>query len=263
MKESGVSSTGLIAAGVAAAYRNLVPAWRGAWASLLFCGLTWGLWRASMMQTPRAPSALAWFGLTAVAGLMAKGAVFRLALGRGPVGPGGLQLGRVELRLILVGLLTAAFLGILGLLYFVVLICTGYAVASSGPGFDLAQVATWSPAIVGNGRIAFGVVAASGAAAMVWAATRISLAAAVTVASGKLAVLSTWPLTRGRVVPIVIAALATAALPLAALALSSIVLRGLDAPGAYAARVALGVVLAGVWVPLSIGLAAYLYRRLA
>ena len=253
----------LIVGGVAAAYRNLVPAWRGAWASLLFSGLTWGLWQASAASTPRAPSAAVWFALATIAGLMAKGAAFRLALGRGTLGPGGLQLGLVEWHLILVGLLSLVFLSVLGSLFFVVLICVGYAVASSGPGFDAARVMTWAPAIVGNGRAVFGVVAAIGAAGMTWAATRISFAAAATVATGKLSVLSTWPLTRGKVVPILAAAFATFAMPLALVVVSSLASHGLGGGEAFAARVALGAVMVGLWVPLGVGLMAYLYHRLA
>lgn len=253
----------LVVGGVAAAYGNLVPAWRGAWASLALTGLAAGLWYATVNLPPRQIHTLDWFGLMLFIGLMAKGATLRLALGRGKPGIGGVQLGRVEFQLILVALLTFAFLFVLGLLFFVVLICTGYAVASSGPGFKGAQVMTWAPAIVGNGRWVFGAVGLLGAAGMVWAATRISLGAVVTVATGKVAVLSTWPVTRGRVVSIVVAALATFALPLAVVVVPSVALRGLGELEAFRARVAEGVVLVGLWVPMGIGLMAFLVRRLA
>ena len=243
--------------------RNIAPAWRGAWAGLTFSGLTTGLWLASAGAAPHAPSTLAGLILMIVAGLMAKGAVFRLAVGRGNPGPGGLQIGRVEVNLLIVALLTFAFLSILGLLLLVVLLCTAYAVASAGPGFVASDIATWARAIAGRGQVVFGLVALAGAAGMVWAATRICLAAAVTVAQDKVQVLATWPITRDRVVPIVLAGALTAAGPFVVLATARLVLRSMLDPSAqFAGHVVMGVILVGLWVPMGIGLMAYLQRRL-
>ena len=262
-KTNGVSD--LIIGGVGAAYRNIAPAWRGAWAGLIFSGGTTGLWLATAKTSPHAPAAPIWWILTVVAGLMAKGAVFRLAVGRGKPGPGGLQLGRVEFNLIIVALLTFAFLFILSLLFLVVLLCTGYAVASAGPGFVASEISTWFGAIVGRGQVVFGLVALVGAAGMVWAGARISLAAAVTVARDEIQVLATWPMTRDRVVSIVLAGILTAAGPLAIVAVIHLILRsvGDDPTLLFAGRVAVGLILVGLWVPMGIGLMAYLQRRLS
>ena len=262
-KTNGTSE--LIFGGVGAAYRNIAPAWRGAWAGLIFSGLTTGLWFATARTAPHAPSTLIWWILTVVAGLMAKGAAYRLAVGRGKPGPGGLQLGRVELNLVVVALLTFAFLFVLGLLLLVVLLCTAYAVASAGPGFVASEVATWAGAIVGRGRVVFGLVALVGAAGMIWAGARICLAAAVTVARDEIQVLATWPMTRDRVAPIVLAGILTAAGPLAVLAIVHLALRlaAADPSILFAGKIVAGLILVGLWVPMGIGLMAYLQRRLS
>ena len=265
MSSKANEASELIFGGVRAAYRNMAPAWRGAWAGLIFSGLTTGLWLATAKTAPHAPSTFIWWILTVVAGLMAKGAVFRLAVGRGKPGPGGLQLGRVEFNLIIVALLTFAFLFVLSLLFLVVLLCTAYAIASAGSGFVASDVATWAGAIVGRGRIVFGLVALVGAAGLVWAAARISLAAAVTVARGEIQVLATWPMTRDRVVSIVLAGVLTAAGPLAALAILQLTLRlaVADPSIQFAGRIVSGLIMVGLWVPMSIGLMANLQRRLS
>ena len=265
MSSKAFATSELIFGGVGAAYRNIAPAWRGAWAGLIFSGLTTGLWLATARKASHAPLMLIWWILTGVAGLMAKGAVYRLAVGRGTPGPGGLQLGRVELNLVAVALLTFAFLFILGLLFLVVLLCTGYAVASAGPGFVASEISTWFGAIVGRGQVVFGLVALVGATGMIWAGARICLAAAVTVARDEIQVLATWPITRHRVAPIVLAGVLTAVGPLAILAVIHLLLRlaGGDFAILFAGRIVSGLVMVGLWVPMGIGLMAYLQRRLS
>jgi len=251
-EQSPATVVNLVFGAVGAACRNLLPTWRGAWASLALAGVATGLWWAAR----GAPLAGLWAAIMFLTGLMAKGAAWRLAVQAGKPGPGGLQLGRVELNLILVGLLTVAFLIILGLLFLVVLLCTAYAVASAGPGFVASDVMTWAGAIIGRGRFVFGLVFAAGAAGMIWAAARICLATPITVASGKVQVLATWPLTRDRTVPILISGLITSVAPFGAIALISM-------GSGILIDLARGMVLVGLWLPLAVGLMAYWRQRLS
>ena len=185
---------GLIAGGLDAAWRFLAPAWRGAWAAMTLGGAMTGLWLVAGLGGV----SIGWrAGSLVVAGatvLIAQGALWRLALGEGRPGPGGLQWGGPELRLLAVWLLSAAFLGVLALLVFVVVLCFAYAAASAGVGFVASDAATWGPAVDARGRIVVSAVGLSGAAALVWAATRISFASSASVATGRVQVLSTWPL---------------------------------------------------------------------
>ena len=127
------------------------------------------------------------------------------------------------------------------------------------------RAAAWFGAIVGRGQVVFGLVALVGATGMIWAGARICLAAAVTVASDEIRVLATWPLTRHRVAPIVLAGVVTAAGPLAVLAVIHLMLRlaGGDSAILFAGRIVSGLIMVGLWVPMGIGLMAYLQRRLS
>lgn len=233
--------------GLAAGWSFLGPAWRGAWAALTPAGLTVGIGFA------RSSGAL--LALGAAACLVAQGALWRLATGGGGLGPGGLQWGRLELRLAAAGLLSGAFLFVLGLLAFVVVLGFAYAAASAGPGFDPADVATWAPAVEDRGRILVTAVGLVAATALIWAATRISLAFAATAARGRVQVLATWPLTRGRAARILAARALALAGPAAVIALAA------QAAPVWLARLVAGLAAAGLWLPLDVGLMAYLHRQ--
>jgi hypothetical protein len=254
----------LIVGGVGAAVRFVAPAWRRAWAALILAGfsigavldaVSWGaapVWRA------------AWLGLALLAVVVAQGALYRLALACPGVGRGGIQWGRVEGRLLAVWALTAIFLFILGLLVFVAVLCSAYAVASAGTGFVAADPPTWAPAVDSRGRLVVGVVAMAGAAALLWAKLRICLASAATVARERVQVLSTWPVTRGMAAPI-LALIVLASLTPAAVLAALYFLGGRLAGGppivSGAVNFARGMVVAGLWLPMNVGLMTYLYRR--
>ncbi len=257
----------MIAGGVAA-IRFVAPAWRGASAVLLLTAGAFG----GLLTAAGWGEAAAWRGAWLAAALLvatvARGALYRLALGRPGVGPGGLQWRGAEGGLLAVWLLGAVFLFILGLLAFVALIASAYAVASAGAGFVAADPATWGPAVDGRGRLVVGAVGVVGAAALLWAALRLSLAAAASVARGRVQVLSAWPLTRryawtiGLALALALALIAAPlALLLAALSFAGGALK--PAPPIVAAAVgfAQGLVVAGLWLPMTVGLMAYLYRR--
>ena len=192
-----------------------------------------------------------WLALAAAAMLVGRGALWRLALGRQGRGLGGLQFGRVEARLAAVWALSGLFLAVLILLLFVALLCFAYAAASAGRGFDAARVLSWAPAVDGRGRLLLGIVAGLGGAGMVFAAARISLGEAASIERGRVQVLSTWALARGAVLPILVGQLAIALAPAAALVL---------APPGGPWRLLQAVLLAGLWLPMSVGLMAYVFK---
>ena len=108
-----------------------------------------------------------------------------------------------------------------------------------------------------------GAVAAMGLAGLTWAAVRISLSAAATVAKGRIQVLASWPDTQGRVLAIVVGRLLLGAGPIGfSIALLVFTQKaGAQSPAVlWGAGLAAGAALAGLWLPLSVGLMAYLYR---
>ncbi|MGH7023577.1 MAG: hypothetical protein ACREEB_08310 [Caulobacteraceae bacterium] len=236
------ASIELFVSGLAAAARFLPRAWRSSWAALALTALVVGL---------ALDAGGAWWLAVAVLALVTRGGLWRLALTGDKPGPGGLQAGRIELRLAVAWLLSGLFLAILAMLLLVVFLACAYAVASAGPGFNAAEVATWRPAIVGRGEALLGAVGVVGLAALAFAAARISLAEPATVARGRLQVLSTWPLTRGRAL-----VLLTGHAVLAALVIALAALRW---PGPWwIACESLAV--AGLWLPTSVGFMAYAYE---
>jgi hypothetical protein len=236
---------GLIAGGLAAAVRFLIRAWAAAWAALILVVAT--LIFALTLGGP------AFWIAALVTSLIARGALWRLAIGRGRPGPGGLQLGAMEARLAGVWILTSLFLGIIALLALVVLLCSAYAVASTGQGFDPAQIATWAPAITGPRRVLLGIVGIFCAVGFVYASARISLAEAATASWSRLQVLSSFALTRGRALSLAVAdiLLASPVIGLAAWAASRSYRGGWTVTEGFA--------IGGVWLPMSVGLMAYAY----
>lgn len=241
-----MTGTGLhIGGGLVAAWRFLPRAWRAAWAALTLTMV------AVALAFAAAP---AWWFVVVLVVLMARGALWRVALGGGRPGPGGLQLGAMEGRIASAWALSTLFMAILTSLMIVVLLCCAYAAASVGRGFDPAEVATWASAVEGGGRVFLGAAAFVCVAGMVFAATRVSLAEAATVTRAKVQVLSAWTLSRGRVVFLLIANVIVAGPALALLALR---MRG---HVGWTWAVAEGVAVGGLWLPLSIGLMAYAYE---
>jgi hypothetical protein len=236
----------IIGGAVVASVRFVPPAWKQCWAALALTALA--LWAAL------AGAAIAWPLALALA-LIARGGLWRMALDRGEAGPGGLQVGPVEARLLATWLLAMLFLAILALLLTTALLCLTFAVATAGRGFRIDEPASWAGAIRPGGRIvqSFAILAAG--IGLVFAAARISLAEPAGVVGGKVQLLAAWPLTRGHALPIAIGNLAVAIAPVAA--------------GAWCltgARVVAPLVLAAIgawlWLPMQVGLMAYFFQVL-
>jgi hypothetical protein len=246
---------------VIAAVRFAPIAWRGAWGALLLTAAATAAALAAIVGAHRIGPAHLWLLAAFRLSLVARGALWRLALQLGRPGPGGLQVGAVEGRLAAVSALTCVFLAILILLLFVGLLCLAYAASSAGRGFDPANVTTWGKAVDARGRLVVSVGTMAGSGAIVLAAIRISLAEAASVAGGRVQVMSTWGLTRGRLVAIAGGNLLFA-IPLAATFLAMQAGIATNA-GAMVWSVTCGVVLAGVSLPMHVGLMAYVYGRRA
>lgn len=166
-------------------------------------------------------------------------------------------------RLLSAWALFCVFMGVVGLLFFVVLLCTLYAVASAGSSFDPKQVSTWAASIDARGRLVASAVFILGLLAMGWVAMRVWLASAATITENRIAMLSTWVYTRGRVVSMAITR-ALLTLPAALLILLFFVLlpkydrsRG----AGLVALLSLAPIFAFAWIPMQVGAAAEFYRR--
>jgi hypothetical protein len=154
--------------------------------------------------------------------------------------------------------LSALFLAILLLLLLVVLLCSAYATASAGRGFDPANVSTWASAIDARGRLVLSGASVLGVAGFAYASVRISLAEAASVAHARVEVLSTWRFSRGHVLMIFVGNLVIAAVPAALFAASVDTAAGAH-PLLWAT--ACGLILAGVWLPMNVGLMGYVFGR--
>jgi hypothetical protein len=229
-------------------------AWKRAWLAMLLTGAAAEQWLA---RRGGADAGL-WLALTALAAVVACGALWRLGLQRSGTGPGGLQAGRIEFRLVAVTLLSVLFMMILATLALFLLIAFAYAAASAGRGFVSSDIATWARAVDGRGRVVVTVVAGVCVLALAWASARISMAAPATITRGRVQVLASWPLTRGQAWRILAANLVLVAVP--ALLIGGIF--GSAASPGLVARSAAALIVTGLWLPLAIGLMTYFYRRL-
>ena len=179
---------------------------------------------------------------------------------QGLVGERGLDL-KVTLRLVASWLLAGLFLVVVLLLFFVVLISSLYAVASAGSGFNPKDVSTWAASVDARGRVVASVVFLIGLAGVGWCVMRVWLASATTVLEDRIAMLSTWPFTRNRVLPMALTRILLS-LP-AALALFLLTLTlafgGRSRPAFLAPSC--GWVLILAWLPMQIGAEVEFYRR--
>jgi hypothetical protein len=255
-------SLSIAAAG--AAWRFLATAWTRAWAAMLITGALLGAPLALGLWSPRSPWRLAALLALAASAAMTEGALYRLALQKGSPGPGGLQWGRPEWRLGAVWGLSVLFLLVLGALALVILFFAALGVAASGPGFVMSEPATWVGAVDGPRRRVVGVVAAFCVAGLIWAATRIALGAAASIDRGRVQLLATWADSRRLAAPILLGRLLLGVAPIG---FAAVVLWRLSranhasAVWSWVASLAAGLAVAGLWLPLSVGFMAYLYRR--
>ena len=249
----------VLASAIVAAVRFVPSAWRCGWAALVPTAIAIAGSIIAAGHHQSASAFAAWLTTTGALAVVSRGVLWREALAKGRPRGGGLHLGFVELRIAAVWALSLLFLGILGLLLVTGLLCLVYAIASAGRGFDPANAASWAAAVDTRGRIVIGAAMVAGVAAITVAMLRISLAEAASVAGEKLQVLSSWPFTRGGVLAIGTGNLVLAAAPVGVLLVS------LATPGYWGwfRALATGFVVAGVWLPMQVGLMANAYERRA
>ncbi|HEY2047792.1 MAG TPA: hypothetical protein VGH03_00495 [Caulobacteraceae bacterium] len=256
-RESPLPPQDLISGAPRAAIAFLPLAWRRAWLAMLLAALTMTL----VFAFGGGRSAGLCLAAAAVAVIVEWGALWRLSLGAGRLGFGGLQMGWVEIRLAATTVLSFLFMLILALLAFVVLLAFAYAAAASGHGFVSSNISTWARAVEDRGRVVVLAVALVCALGLLWAFGRISLAAPASVRRGRVQVLASWPLTRGRVWSIAAASVIVLAIP-TVLVIGLARIGVLAGPvGATPASLAAAFVAAGLWLPLNVGLVTYLYSR--
>ena len=249
---------GLFAAGVTSGLRfwaRGVSAASGALARLVIVGVL-----AVVALADRSSLALVLGPLAILLAVVAAARLYRAAF-QLPLG-GGWVSSIWEPRLLAGFALFCLFLGVLGLLVFVIILCVAYAVASAGHGFDPKQVTTWAGAVDARGKIVGSAAFLIGMAGLAWAKMRVSMFAAATVAEDRVAMLSTWPYTRGLVLPMLGARLVLLAPPVllcwAVWALSS-TLSPQWRPWLEAAGIV--AVLSVVAMPFQVGAGAVFYER--
>jgi hypothetical protein len=189
-------------------------------------------------------------------------------------GRGGIQWGMPEWRLLGVGALLFSALAIaVSILIFAVILLSIVLGLSSKvePNATPQQIAD---AVGPGGSAALLLVFAVFLGGMLYAAARLTLASAATVARRKVQVFSTWSLTKGQVLRVIAASLLSSLPSIAAGLLLAILVGLIGKPaGANAApQVAMplalivaavpAAILAFVQLPVSVGLTAYLYRGL-
>ncbi len=246
----------MILAALRSAASFLGLAWRRAWLAMVLTAAA----SEAALATRGQPAGGVWLATVAAAVIVASGALWRLGLERSGTGPGGLQAGRVELRLIAVTGLSVLFLMVLATLALFVLIAFAYAAASAGRGFVASDIATWAPAVDGRGQVVVTAVAGLCALGLAWASARISLAAPATIVRDRVQVLASWPLTRGQAWRLLTANLIVTVVP--ALAIAGLLAIAVDGGIALPARGAAALIFSGLWLPSVIGLMTYFYRRL-
>ncbi|ATQ42481.1 hypothetical protein [Caulobacter mirabilis] len=253
--------------GARAGYGFIRQAWRGAPGALVlsavaaaaylyvdFAGLGRGALAATLL-------------FSVAVGVIAQGALLRLALKLDGLGPAGLQWRGLETRLLGLTLLTALLFAVVVLVLIIVILCVVLGLSMAGGGRAIVDDADWIASLGAPGAIALVVISLGGAAFIMWLSLRLSLAPAATAVAGRIQLLNTFDLTKGRVWPI-LGAFIIVGLPIFAIAFVGGALSAMGegaAPGGAALAVAVvsGLLTAFVYTPAAIGLIAYLHGRLA
>ncbi len=201
------------------------------------------------------------------AGVVTQGALLRLALKLDGLGPAGLQWTRLETRLLGLTLLTALLFAVVAVVLVIVILCVVLGLSMAGGGRAIADDADWIASLGVPGALALVVVSLGGMVFVVWLSLRLCLAPAVTAVSGRIQLLNTFDLTKGRVWPI-LGAFVLVGLPVLAVGFISGALQAAGeeaASGGVALAVAVvaGLLTAFLYTPAAVGLIAYLHGRLA
>ena len=265
-----------------AAYRFWREAWRPALGALLLVSAL-GAAQYYLAATGQSGWSLLATLLTLPAQMVAYGALFRLAFADERIGepaflpgPGGLQWGGMENRLLGATLLLMllAFVAII-LLIFVFVIALMAVAGGAAAGLEDADTPQEIMEALGpRGMLTLGLLAIAAGALGIWISVRLALVLPATAATGRVQVFETWRLTKGQFWRI-LAAMLIASAPSIVWALFNGAVEGAlgeEGPregvhvlpaGAAAVMAVLGGLVTGVLqTPLTVGLGAFLYRGL-
>lgn len=242
--------------------------WRTSWRQAAVPLTVAAVAATGQVLAPAGPMAMVAYVVYIAAAVMAEGALFRLSLAGhtarplGDPGPGGVQWGGVEWRLL--GVMALMYLLFLVAAVVTVFVLVVVAVGFIGPeAAQLESPEAMAAALGGAGQGVLTVLIVAALAGLVWVGVRLSLALPATAAEGRVRLLSTWPMTRGAVLPIIIASILIV-LPLVVVSLLAGVFDGMDGDtenGAFATAIATAI---GVffYLPISVGLLTHFYLRL-
>lgn len=215
------------------------------------------------------PLLIAGFAVYVLAGLAAQGALYRISLaGTGAEtpdrnGPFGLQWRMMETRFAIVGLLATALLAIVVIIavfmisaLLVGLVGVPAATAATTPEMLLASL---SP----TGAFLFNAAALVAVAGLLVLNARLSMAVPATAAENRVRFLSSLGLTRGSVLRI-LAATILINLPIIIMqSLAGLFGKAMHGADAVAlTQLIVGIVSTFFYVPISVGMTSYIYRRL-
>lgn len=249
--------------------------WRAIWGVLAFYALSTTILNAGQLaKDPRLIAAGCIAAL--IADFPTNGAIFRLAFAKEAgdrpdfrLGVLGLQWRAMEWRMLAASLLLAVFFIIVGMLAAVAILSVilGLEMARGVPFTTKVDAAQLAALLGPTGQAAISLVFVVMFAVLAFLTVRLSLVMVASAVSGKVEVLKTFPLTRGRFWTIFGLRLA---LWLPAVLLGALLLGGLGGesgaalpPGpAFAIALVMGVFSAGVLAPLLAAAMAYFYKNL-
>lgn len=222
-----------------------------------------------LLTAKTAPVLVAGFALYVLSGLVAQGALYRISLagaGAEPAehnGPAGFQWRALETRLVAVGLLATALMAIVAIIavflvsaLLVGLVGVPAATAAASPEMLMAGLSS-------TGALIFNAAALVCVGGLLVLSARLSLAAPATAAEQRVRFLSSIGMTRGSVLRILGA---TLLINLPIIIMQS--LAGLfgdltkNPETTLWSQLIVGVISTFFYVPISVGMTSYIYRRL-
>jgi len=277
MTESRVS----VGASLAFSWGLWVSRWRSIWGVLALTSLAATVYLAGDFAN-KVEVYVAGLAAYLLVVLMTNGAVFRLAFasrhGDDPAfapGPVGIQWRAMEWRLLGASLLLLLFYAILIAVAFVAVAGVAMGIAmNKGQIAALTTPQALIAALGPQGETAVAVLAAIAYAALIYVAIRLSLTLAATADGGRIAVLSTWKVTKGQVwrilvsmlliqLPVLFVGVMVAAMARAgASGGTGLATEAMAPAGALSAGLIMGVLSGGVAAPLGAGVLAYYYMSL-
>lgn len=215
------------------------------------------------------PLILVGIALYLLAGVMVQGALYRVALsprtggGMGELGWFGLQWGRVETRLALVGLFTLLVLAVCGFAAGVILNLIEIALAGAIAGSTTAPLDETFAALSPQAKSVYGVASVVLFLGLFVLNARLSLAAPATASEGRLRFLGVLGMTRGATARTALASLIALAPVIVGQFLAGWLVETTDNPQILGwTQLVVGIVSTFFYLPVLVGMTAHIYLRL-